>query len=98
LFQGVKVAHELLRLGWRGPGWRERQLRKPAQRPYAGAPACIIGAGAPGDGYLPCNVPGRAFRYEQPDRDHPADDRVYYCPGHEAYAATIGMVPAEEDG
>jgi hypothetical protein len=67
------------------------------QRPYAGPPACIMGTEAPGDGYLPCNLRGRAFRYERPDRHHPADTRVHYCLLHEAHAATIGMVPAEED-
>jgi hypothetical protein len=88
---------ELLRLareGSAGPPIEER-LKTP-QRPYAGAPACILGTQAPGDAYLPCNLPGRAFRYEQPDQHHPADARLHYCLLHESYAATIGMVPAED--
>jgi hypothetical protein len=56
----------------------------------------MLATEAPGDGYLACNLPGRAFRYEQPDRFHPADQRAYYCLLHEAHAATIGMVPAKD--
>jgi hypothetical protein len=75
----------------------EYSLMEEPQRPYAGPPACVFGTEALGEGYLPCNLRGRAFRYERPDQYHPADHRAYYCLLHEAHAATIGMVPAEGD-
>jgi hypothetical protein len=89
---------ELTSLGRHAPEGPEprAERRPPPQRDYAGAPACVLGTEAPGDGYLPCNLPGRPFRYERPDQTHRADQRVHYCPGHEAHAATIGMVPAED--